>query len=72
MTQERPDVARARAELKAEQPKLKASRLVFIDETAVTTKLVRHHGRSPRGERLVASVPHHAVGVLRNDATGRR
>jgi transposase len=31
---------------------------VFIDETAVTTKMVRHHGRSPRGERLVASVPH--------------
>src|SRR5882762_170719 len=32
--------------------------LVFIDETAVTTKMVRHYGRSPRGERLVASVPH--------------
>jgi len=31
---------------------------VFIDETAVTTKMVRHHGRSPRGERLVANVPH--------------
>ena len=31
---------------------------MFIDETAVTTKMVRHHGRAPRGERLVASVPH--------------
>jgi len=31
---------------------------VFIDETAVTTKMVRHHGRSPRGERLVSNVPH--------------
>ena len=31
---------------------------MFIDETAVTTKMVRHYGRSPRGERLVASVPH--------------
>jgi len=31
---------------------------VFIDETAVTTKMVRHYGRSPRGERLVAKVPH--------------
>ena len=51
-------MAAARAELKAEQPKLKPPRLVFIDETAVTTKMVRHHGRSPRGERLVASVPH--------------
>jgi transposase len=31
---------------------------VFIDETAVTTKMVRHYGRSPCGERLVAGVPH--------------
>lgn len=31
---------------------------MFIDETAVTTKMVRHYGRAPRGERLVASVPH--------------
>ena len=31
---------------------------MFIDETAVTTEMVRHRGRSPRGERLVASVPH--------------
>jgi transposase len=44
--------------LKAEQPRLNAPRLVFIDETAVTTKMVRHHGRSPRGERLVSNVPH--------------
>jgi transposase len=44
--------------LKAEQQRLIAQRLVFIDETAVTTKMVRHYGRSPRGERLVSSVPH--------------
>jgi transposase len=56
--QDRPDVAAARAELKAEQPKLDAQHLVFIDETAVTTKMVRHHGRAPCGERLVANVPH--------------
>jgi transposase len=31
---------------------------VFIDETAVTTKMVRHYGRSPRGQRLVAKAPH--------------
>lgn len=31
---------------------------MFIDETAVTTKMVRHYGRSARGKRLVASVPH--------------
>ena len=56
--QDRPDVAAARAELKAEQPNLYAPRLVFIDETAVTTKMVRHSGRAPRGKRLVAGVPH--------------
>src|SRR3981189_1250638 len=56
--QDRPDVAAARAALRAEQPSLRVPRLVFIDETAVTTKMVRHYGRSPRGERLVASGPH--------------
>jgi transposase len=56
--QDRPDVAAERAALKAEQPKLRAPRLIFIDETAVTTKMVRHNGRSPRGERLVSGVPH--------------
>ena len=37
---------------------MRAPRLVFIDETSVTTKMVRHSGRCARGERLVASVPH--------------
>jgi len=31
---------------------------VFIDETAATTKMVRHYGRCSRGQRLVAKVPH--------------
>ena len=30
---------------------------MFIDETAVTTKMVRRHGRCRRGRRLVAKVP---------------
>jgi transposase len=51
-------VAAARAELKAEQPTLDPRRLIFIDETAVTTKMVRRYGRCPRGQRLVGSVPH--------------
>ena len=33
------------------------ARLVFIDETAVTTKMTRLRARSPPGERLVADVP---------------
>ena len=31
---------------------------MFIDETAVTTKMTRLYGRAPVGERLVAKVPH--------------
>jgi transposase len=33
-------------------------RLVFIDETGATTKMARLRGRSPRGERCRAAVPH--------------
>lgn len=56
--QDRPDVAAARTALKAEQQKLAPKRLVFIDETAVTTKMTRLYGRAPLGERLVAKIPH--------------
>jgi transposase len=31
--------------------------LVFIDETWAKTNMTRRHGRSPRGERLIAKVP---------------
>jgi transposase len=34
------------------------SRFVFLDETGLTTKMTRLYGRAPRGERLVAAVPH--------------
>jgi hypothetical protein len=44
--------------LKADQPSFNVKRVIFLDETAVTTKMVRQHGRAPRGECLVASVPH--------------
>ena len=37
---------------------LDPARLVFIDETATSTNMVRLRGRCPRGERLIASVPH--------------
>jgi transposase len=33
------------------------ARLVFIDETAVSTNLVRLKGRAPRGVRLIGHVP---------------
>src|SRR5216684_137249 len=56
--QERPDVARARRRWKREQAVLDSTRLVFIDETAANTKMVRLSGRCLRGERLVGRVPH--------------
>jgi len=34
-----------------------AAGLVFIDETAIITNMVRVRGRCPRGERLVSHVP---------------
>ncbi len=37
---------------------LDARRLVFIDETWGTTNMARRYGRSLRGKRLVAAVPH--------------
>ncbi len=40
------------------QPDLDPERLVFIDETGVSTKMVRTRWRSPRGERCRAPVPH--------------
>lgn len=39
------------------QKRLDAARLVFIDETSANTKMTRACGRSPRGERMVASAP---------------
>ena len=49
------------------------ARLVFIDETAVSTNLVRLRGRAPRGVRVIGTVPLGAwqtitfVAALRHD-----
>ena len=56
--QERPDVAAARATWRNEQPGLIAERLVFLDETWARTNMARRYGRAPRGERVVAAIPH--------------
>lgn len=40
------------------QKGLDPTRLVFLDETCASTKMTRIRGRSKRGERLIASVPH--------------
>jgi transposase len=38
--------------------RVEPARFVFIDETWAKTNMVRTHGRSPRGERLNASLPY--------------
>ena len=57
---ERADVAERRriwTEKRQPRMRLEPTRLVFIDETAVATNLVRLRGRSVRGERLPAPAP---------------
>ena len=56
--QKRADVATRREAWFALQPDLDATRLAFLDETDATTKMARLRGRSRRGERCRASVPH--------------
>ena len=51
-------MAVARQNWIATQADLDPSRLVFVDETGASTKMARRYGRSLRGERCVASVPH--------------
>jgi transposase len=50
-------VARARRRWIREQGFLDPAHLVFIDETAVTTNMLRLNGWSRRGERLVSDAP---------------
>jgi len=56
--QERPDVAAQREVWRAAQPKFDLHRLVFIDETGASTKMTRLRGRSLRGSRCLAAIPH--------------
>ena len=56
--QDRPDVAAARAEWRADQPNLDAARLIFIDETWTKTNMVRLYGRAECGRRVIGAVPY--------------
>ena len=44
--------------MQKQQPRLDPKRLVFIDETSVSTTITRLYGRAPQGERLVQKVLH--------------
>src|SRR6218665_1237671 len=56
--QERKDVQADRVAWKESQPALDATKLVFLDETGTSTNMTRTRGRSPKGQRCIASVPH--------------
>ena len=56
--QDRPAVARRRAQRKTHQGRIAPCRLVFIDETRAKTNMAPRRGWGPRGERLRAKVPH--------------
>lgn len=56
--QQRADVKAARELWFDAQPGLDPACLVFVDETGTSTKMARLRGRSPRGTRCRAPVPH--------------
>ncbi len=58
LEQEREEVLKRRQEWFDLQPDLDPKRLVFIDETGLSTKMTRLRGRTLRGERCRAGVPH--------------
>ncbi len=51
-------MAEARARWRERQGGLEPSRLVFLDETWVSTNMARLYGRCRRGERLIGAIPH--------------
>ena len=55
--QERADVKARRAAWRQDLADVPAEKLVFIDESGASTSLQRLRGRSPRGQRCVASGP---------------
>jgi len=56
--QDRPDVARRRAQWRKYQNRIDQERLVFIDETWTKTNMAPLRGWAPCGQRLKAKAPH--------------
>jgi transposase len=54
---DRPDVRKKRKAFRKEVAPVAPGRLVFVDETGVTTAMTPAYGRAPRGERVAASAP---------------
>ena len=58
MEQGRPDVLKRRQDWFDDQLDLDPTKLVFIDETGLSTKMTRLRGRASRGQRCRAGVPY--------------
>lgn len=52
-----PEVQKKRRSFRREIKPIEPRRLVFVDETGVTTAMTPTYGRAPRGERVEASAP---------------
>jgi transposase len=55
--QDRPDVQKKRRSFRRKVRRIASERLVFVDETGVTTAMTPSYAWSPRGERAVDSTP---------------
>jgi transposase len=54
---DRPDVQQARRSFRRKVKRIEPERLVFVDETGVTTAMTPAYAWAPRGERAYASAP---------------
>jgi len=54
---DRPDVRKKRRSVRRRVKRIDPHRLVFVDETGVTTAMTPAYGWAPRGERAVGSAP---------------
>jgi transposase len=52
-----PEVEQERREFREEVESIEPKRLVFVDETGLTTAMTPGYGRAPKGERVEASAP---------------
>ena len=78
LEQDRPDILKRRRAWFDSQHDLDPTKLAFIDETGLSTKMARVRGRAPCGERCRAGVPHGHwktttfTGSLSPSTSGRR
>src|SRR3954453_4411942 len=68
---DRPDVQQARRSFRRKVKRIEPERLVFVDETGVTTAMTPAYAWAPRGERAYASAPGSWESVTVTAALGR-